>query len=108
MTSMKQANASSLDNYKPLLDERAELHRSKKRIEDRIKELDEALRPALVGRGELIYNGFAFKVEQVAGRTTLNKKALTDFLGALGHDIAEFESVGKPSSRFTIKQVEEL
>lgn len=103
MSSKKQA-ANSLDNMKPLMDERADLYRSKKRIEDRIAEVDEVLRPALVGRGEVVWNGFAFKVDEVAGRKTYDTKAMA----ADGIDIEKYAKVGAPSSRFTIKPVTEI
>lgn len=94
-----------LDNYKPIMDERAELQRSKKRIEERIKELDEVLRPVLVDRGELVHNGFSFKVDMVAGRKTVDYKAMADDFDI---DLENYTKVGKPSTRFTIKPVNEI
>lgn len=103
MTDLKQASA-SLDNYKPLMDERAELAMSKKRIEERIKELDEALRPALVEHGEIIYNGYSFNVTTIPGRTTYDYKAAI----ADGVDLDPYKKVGKPSTRFVLKPVSEI
>lgn len=105
MTNGKQQGKGSLDNMKPLLDERATLHQSKKRIEERIAELDKALRPSLEGRGELVYNGFSFKVEQTAGRKTVDYKKMAEDYGI---DLEDYEKVGAPSSRFTIKPVNEV
>lgn len=101
--SRKPAKA-SLDNVKPLMEERAKLHLKKKQIEDKIKELDETLRPMLVGKGELYHSGFSFKVEEVPGRTTYDYKAMLED----GIDIEPYKKVGRPSSRFTIKEVTEV
>ena len=99
----KQAQG-SLDNFKPLLDERADLYRSKKRIEERIKELDEALRPTLEGRGAVIWNGYQFEVTAIPGRTTYDYKMME----ADGIDLEPYKKVGAPSTRFNIKPVKEL
>lgn len=104
MTNSKQQALPSLDNVKPLLDERAELHASKKRIEDRISELDEVLRPMLQGRGALVYNGYEFHVAVTPGRTSYDYKAMA----ADGIDIDRYAKVGAPSTRFTLKRVQEI
>lgn len=95
---------SSLDNYKPLMDERAELTTAKKRIDDRIKELDEALRPALNNRGPVIYGGYEFEVKAVAGRKTYDYKAMLED----GIDLEPYVKVGAPTTRFSIKPVNEI
>ena len=101
----KQQAVVSLDNYKPLMDERAELARSKKRIEERIRELDEALRPALLNRGEIIYGGFSFKVDAVPGRKSVDYKRMAEDYSI---NLDDYTKIGAPSSRFTIKPVNEL
>lgn len=105
MTNSKQQAAQSLDNVKPLMDERAELHMTKKRIEERIKELDETLRPVLVGQGELVHNGYMFKVDAVPGRRTVDYKAMAEDFNI---DLEDYTKVGKPSSRFTVKPIKEV
>lgn len=101
---LKKPAGSSLDNMKPLMDERAELHASKKRIEERIKEIDMDLRPSLVGRGPIVYNGYQFQVQERPGRVTYDtKKMLED-----GMDLSNYEKVGKPTTVFTVKAVNEL
>ncbi|MDJ0827779.1 MAG: hypothetical protein QNJ16_20010 [Rhodobacter sp.] len=103
MTSTQQQMA-SLDNFKPLLDERADLYSAKKRIEERIKELDEELRPVLMDRGAVIWNGYEFDVKSVQGRTTYDyKKMIED-----GIDLGPYKKIGAPSTRFTVKPVQEL
>ena len=106
MTKQKQQAQGSLDNLKPLMEERAMLTTSLKRIEARIKELDAELRPSLVGRGELIHSGYSFKVDTVAGRKTIDTKAMerdhgSDFL-------KPYEKIGAPSTRFVVKPVQEI
>lgn len=107
MTSEKQ-QAVSLDNHKAALEERGELHIIRKKCEDRIKALDEELRPVLEGRGELVYAGYSFKVTLVTGRKTLDKDAVADALHKHGLDIANFEKVGAPYTTFTVKEVQSL
>lgn len=102
--SSKPEVQTSLDNVKPLLDERGELHMAKKRIEDRIKQLDEDLRPVLAGRGAFVHNGYQFEVAITAGRTSYDYKAMA----ADGIDISKYAKVGAPSTRFTVKAVQEL
>lgn len=94
----------SLDNLKPALAERASLSSEKKRIEDRIKALDEELRPVLAGRGEIVSDGFAFKVAEVPGRTTYDYKAMVED----GIDLTPYAKTGRPSTRFTIRAVQEV
>lgn len=101
---LKKQQRNSLDNYKALLDERAELYLDKKEIEDRIKELDADLRPVLEGRGAVVWNGFQFEVSVTAGRITYDTKAMLED----GMDLEPYRKEGKPSTRFTIKQVKEL
>lgn len=108
MSNSKKPEANSLDNYKPMLDERAELAMSKKRIEERIKELDELLRPVLEGRGDVIYNGYSFNCKLVAGRKTLDKGAVSEFVEQHGAHLEDFEKVGAPYTTFTVKRVNEL
>jgi len=95
----------NLDNYKPLMQERAELADLMKKCEARIKELDADLRPVLEGRGEIISDGYSFNVKLVAGRTTLDKPALDEFLQTHGMTVNEFERQGAPYTTFTIKKV---
>jgi len=93
---------SSLDNYKGLLKERGDLYLEKQRIEDRIKVIDGDLRPALEGRGEVVSQGYSFKCDITAGRKTVDYKKMADDYNI---DMAEYTKVGKPSSRFTVKEV---
>ena len=104
MTSTTQVQ-SSLDNYKGLMDERAELHMAKARIDARIKELDETLRPVLADRGEIVWNGYRHEVTMTAGRKTVDYKAMAEDYGI---DLDAYTKVGKPSSRYTVKAVQEL
>lgn len=100
----KAQPAASLDNLKPLLEERALLQQAKKRLEAQIEKLDKDIRPVLAGRGAVVYNGFQFEVGVTAGRTTYDYKAME----ADGVDLELYKKVGSPSTRFTIKEVNEL
>jgi len=99
---------SSLDNVKSYMDEYAELRRSAKRIETRLKELDPVIRPALEGRGAVVYNGAQFECKMVAGRKTLDKKAVEEYLSEHGADITDFEKQGAPFTQMNVKIVNEL
>jgi hypothetical protein len=103
-TSRTQA-ARSLDNLKGLLDERAELHMAKKRIEEQIASLDEVIRPVLADRGAIVYNGYEHKVTKSAGRKTVDYKAMAEDYNI---DLEDYTKVGAPSTRYTISKVEEL
>jgi hypothetical protein len=105
MTRTKQQAASSLDNIKPLLEERAELHMAKKRIEDRIKAVDEAIRPVLADRGAVVYNGYEHNVTKVPGRKSVDYKQMAEDYNI---DIEDYTKEGAPSTRYVIKSVEEL
>jgi hypothetical protein len=94
-----------LDNYKNILKERGELADLKKKVEERIKELDEDLRPVLEGRGEIVAEGYSFKVTLQPGRRSVDKPALDAFLLEHGATINEFEKQGAPFTVFTVKAV---
>ena len=102
--SQKQKLASSLENIKPLMEERAKLHMQKKQIEDKIKKLDKDLRPVLMDRGAVVHNGFEFEVKSVAGRTSYDYKQMAED----GIDLDKYKKVGAPSTRFAIKEVAEI
>lgn len=108
MTQSQQTQSGSLDNFKPMLVERGELHMLKKQCEDRIAELDKDLRPVLEGRGELTHGGFSFKCALTAGRKSLDKAAVTEALAGVGLDIADFEKEGAPFTTMTVKRVQSL
>lgn len=87
-----------------MMDRLAEIKGVIKRLEGEAKELEEVIRPALVGRGELVYNGYSFNCKEVAGRKTLDKEAVE----AAGIDLEPFMKVGRPYTTLTIKSVNEL
>jgi hypothetical protein len=105
MTSDQQQPSSSLDNYRDMLNERGELAVLKKQVEDRIKQLDEDLRPALEGRGETVVGKYSFKCVLSKGRTSIDKDSLGDFLKSHGTSIAAFEKEGAPFTTMTVKEV---
>jgi hypothetical protein len=96
---------SSLDNFKPLMSERAALHMAKKDIEEQIKAIDADLRPMLDGLGTIIHDGFSFKVTVAAGRNTVDHKKMAEDYGI---DAEEYTKTGAPSSRFTIAEVTDI
>lgn len=108
MTSNSQQPASSqgaLDNYRTMLKERGDLHMLKKQIEDKIKQLDEDLRPALEGRGEIVAEGYSFKCSLTKGRTSIDKEQLGEFLKDHNLSLSDFEKEGAPFTTMTVKPV---
>lgn len=108
MTSNSQQPASSqggLDNYRSMLKERGELADLKKKVEERIKQLDEDLRPALEGRGDVVAEGYSFKCTLTKGRKSIDKDALNAFLGEHGKKAEDFEKEGAPFTTMTVKAV---
>lgn len=99
---MSQQN--SFDNLGPMMDEYASIKDQIAALEERKKELDVELRPALEGRGELFHNGYVFKCVMVAGRKTLDKKLLE----ADGIDLSRYEKQGAPFTQMTVKKVDEV
>lgn len=106
--SSDQNSAGSLDNYRAMLKERGELADLKKKCEDRIKQLDEDLRPILEGRGEIVAEGYSFKCTLSAGRKALDKDQLGEFLRDFNLTVADFEKQGAPFTTFTVKKVNVL
>lgn len=107
MTSNQQQPA-SLDNHKPALVERGELADLKKKCEDRIAELDKALRPVLEGRGEIFHGGYSFKCTLSKGRKSIDKDLLEEFLKKHGLTVADFEKEGAPFTTFAVKKVQQI
>ena len=103
-----QQQSGSLENYKPMLKERGELAVLKKQVEDRIKQLDEGLRPALEGRGELVAEGYSFKCTISKGRKSIDKEGLAEYLRAQNMTIEDFEKEGAPFPTMTVKAVSSL
>lgn len=102
---LKVPEANSLDNYRSMLKERGELAMLKQKVEARIKQLDEDLRPALEGRGEIVAEGYSFKCTLSKGRVSMDKEALSEFLKAHKMALEEFEKIGAPFTTMTVKAV---
>lgn len=94
----------TLDNIHGLMDEYASIKEQIAALEERKKELDADLRPALEGRGEVYYNGYTFKCVMVPGRKSLDRKAAE----AAGLDLKPYEKQGAPFTQMTVKKVEEV
>lgn len=105
---VQQNSSASLDNMRELLKERGELADFKKKAEDRIKELDEILRPALEGRGEIIAEGYSFKCTLSKGRKSIDKELLEETLRKQGLTVADFEKEGAPFTTFAVKKVQTI
>lgn len=97
----------SLDNIKPLLRELLELRAEKKEIEAEIKELDSKVRPVIANRGKMQLDNFIFECKEMAGRKTLDKKALEEFLEQHGKTVADFEKQGAPFTQLNVIEAAE-
>lgn len=105
---LTQQQPNSLANYKPMLKERGELAVLKKTVEERIKVLDEDLRPALEGKGELAAEGYSFKCALSKGRKSIDKDLLGEFLAKHDLSVADFEKEGAPFTTMTVKAITAL
>lgn len=105
MRTSKKRQENSLDNLKPMLDERAELYAAKKRIEQQLADLDEVIRPVLVEHGAVVWNGWEHSVTKTAGRKSVNYKKMAEDYDI---DLEMYTEVGAPSTRYVLKQVEEI
>ena len=94
----------SLDNIKSYMGEYADLRKQKKALEARMKELDPLIRPALADKQSVTYAGNVFKLTTVAGRKTLDKKAVEE----AGIDLEPYYKTGAPYTTLKIEEVEEL
>lgn len=101
MSQTNNRSVSSLDNVKAAMDEMAELKGAKERIERRMKELDEVVRPALLGKGPVVYNGFQFQCSLVKGRKTYDTKKMAED----GLPVENYAKQGADYTRFEIKRV---
>jgi hypothetical protein len=91
----------SLDNILPDLQEYADLRAQKKDIEERMKALDERVRPALVSRGPVTHAGYRFECKIMEGVKTFDKRLMADD----GIDIDKYLKQGAPFTRMEIKEV---
>jgi hypothetical protein len=105
MKTSRTKAANSLDNVKAMLDERADLHMAKKRIEEQIKSLDEVLRPVIADRGRIVCNGWEHNVVKRAGRKSVDYKAMAEDYDI---DLTDYTKEGSPYTVYEIKKVEEL
>lgn len=97
---MKTANAqapSSLDNLKPQIEELLELREDVKQMQAEIKELEKVVKPATVGKGKIQVGKFVFECREQAGRRTVDKDALNEFLKQHGKSYDDFTKVGSPT-----------
>lgn len=104
MANSKNSQSNSLDNFKSFLDERAAIKSQIDKLKARADELDELLRPVLVGRGPVVHGNHQFEVKATAGRTSYDYKAMADD----GIDIDFYKKVGTPSTRFEIKEIKTI
>lgn len=104
MTGSKREAPQSLDNVKPLLKRLLDLRQDKKDIEAEIKELDKEVRPAIVSRGKMQLDNYIFECKEQAGRKSIDKAALADFLAQHGKSIEDFEKQGAPFTTLNISE----
>lgn len=96
----------SLANLKPLLAEYAHIKAERDRLNERLKELDEQVRPVLADEGEVVVAGFSFTCTMMPGRKALDKKSL--FAENPDIDEERYTKIGAPYTMLKIKAVKEL
>lgn len=105
MTKSQVKAPASLDNIKPLLKRLLDLRMDKRDIEKEIKELDEQVRPIIAERGKMQLDNYVFECKLVAGRKSIDKTALTEFLEKHGKSMADFEKEGAPFTQMNVTEV---
>lgn len=90
------------DNLRAIAIAVGELHFQIKELEAKKKELEEELRPALVGAKPRMFGNYVMECKMMPGRKTIDKDAMK----ADGIDPSKYEKVGKPFSQMSIKYVE--
>lgn len=98
---MNDSLGASLDNIKSYMDEYGKLSTTKKMVEARMKELDELIRPTIVGKGATVVGNFMFECTMVKGRETLDKKAVEE----AGIDLSPYYKTGAPFTMLKVKEV---
>ena len=94
----------SLDNFKPLAIELGGIIEQIRDLTARKKELEEQLRPQLLGRGAVQFDDYQYQVTQVAGRKTIDKDAMKD----AGINIDDYMKQGAPYTKMVCKKVERI
>ena len=101
---MPKQQQSSLDNVRPLMQERAELWSMVNEANKRIKEIDKELKPVLMDKGAITYGGYVHEVSSVKGRTTYDvARMINDY--SINEET--YKRTGKPSAKYTITKVTE-
>lgn len=107
MTKQNAQKRESLDNVRPLIKELLDLTAEKKDIEKEIKELRERILPLIEGRGKMQLDNYVFEAKQMAGRKSLDKSTLDEFLRQHGKTVADFEKVGAPFVQLNVTEAAE-
>lgn len=95
---------SELANFKPLMLEYGELKETEKNAKKRMKELDAQLRPVLADEGEVMAGPYLFNCKLMAGRTSLDQKAME----ADGIDLEPYRKYGAPFTQLSVKKIETM
>lgn len=89
------------NNYEAVAIALAEVDEQLKMLEKKKRELRDQLDPIIGEKGATVIGSYLFDYKQMAGRKTLDTKAIED----AGIDLSAFYKVGKPFVTLTIKRV---
>ncbi len=101
--SSKEKAKGDLSNLQTIAEGIAALDEEIKRLKKKKEELEEEFRPAVAGRGPVVFGNWIFECKLSEGRKTLDKQKMMDD----GIDVAQYERTGKPFTTMTIKKVEQ-
>lgn len=98
----------SLDNLRPQIKRLLELRMDKRDIEAEIKEIEGTVKEVTADRGKMRLDNYVFEAKTMAGRKSIDKDALNNFLAKHGKSAEDFEKVGAPFVTLTVSEAEQV
>lgn len=99
--SSKDDDPKSFHNLQAIAEGIGAIDEQIKALQQKKKMLEEELRPAVAGRGPIVFGDYLIEVKEMAGRKTIDKQKMIDD----GLDVSLYEKVGKPFTQMNIKRV---
>lgn len=104
MTKSVNEAAQSLDNLKPLIKKLLELRMDKRDIEAEIKEIEGVVKESIADKGKMQLDNYVFECKTMAGRKTVDKPALEEFLASHGKSYEDFTKQGAPFTQLRVDE----
>lgn len=91
-----------MSNIMPVLAEYAELKEAAKEIAAQLKEIEGQVKAHMIEHSTVETPQHVITAQPVKGRTTLDRKAVEQFIETNGGRIDDFTNTGAPSLRITV------